>query len=832
MTDTHRQGGEGAGRIDAAALLATVDIVRVIEGYVPLTKSGAEFDACCPFHTEATPSFKVSPAKQIYHCFGCGAHGDAIGFLQEYRGVGFLEACRELGAEVPEAGGAVALRPPAAVRRDPLRPVKERSPWVPVHPAPAGAPEPPLAHVKRGLPERTWCYRDGEGRVLGYVFRFRTSDGGKETLPLCWARHAETGAEEWHWLAFAEPRPLYGLDRLQAAPEASVLLVEGEKCAEAAQAALDAAGAPIVAVTWPGGGKAVGKADWAPLAGRRVMTWADCDAKRVPLSKAEREALPDSAARLAAQAAKPLLPAAEQPGVRAMAQAREALAALDCALWDIAIPDPGAVADGWDVADALAEGMTPESLVEHLRTQAVRVPPPGALDEIPPGALGEEPPSPPTGACAGPGGYGGDDDDDWRALLLRRDGKLVDCRENVFLMLKHHPQWRGVLWADVFARKIVFRRPPPWPVEGEFGPGREWDESDTMRLGLWLAQRERLLVKPVENLTRAVAWVAADNRWHPVMEYLEALAWDGQPRGGSWLTDYLGVKASPYAALAGQLVLTGLVARIYRPGCQMRFMPILEGPQFRGKSSALRILGGRWFGDTIIDLHNKDVYQLIQGCWVYEVAELDSFNRSEVTRVKAFISSQSDRFRAPYEAAPKDQARQVVFFGSTNQDEYFKDPTGNTRFWPLRTEEEDRINLDGLVGNRDQLLAEAVHRFKAGERWHPTAEEQETLFEPEQAQREIGDPWQDLILRYLKSSSAHKVTVADILTDGLKIEPGRIDRARQQATSVGIVMKRLGWPKRRGSDAQRTWFYERPESWREVPAAPAMDAHGGDHVPF
>ena len=93
-------------------LLARVDIVQVIDRHVPLKKAGANFAACCPFHSEKTPSFTVSPTKQFYHCFGCGAHGTAIGFLMEYAGKPFPEAVEELardvGLEVPRLQSADA----------------------------------------------------------------------------------------------------------------------------------------------------------------------------------------------------------------------------------------------------------------------------------------------------------------------------------------------------------------------------------------------------------------------------------------------------------------------------------------------------------------------------------------------------------------------------------------------------------------------------------------------------------------------------------------------------------------------------------------------------
>src|SRR4051794_1231344 len=87
-------------------LLNRIDIVDVIERHLSLKKAGANYVACCPFHNEKTPSFSVSPSKQFYHCFGCGAHGNAIGFLMEYSGLAYPEAIRSLaetvGMAVPE----------------------------------------------------------------------------------------------------------------------------------------------------------------------------------------------------------------------------------------------------------------------------------------------------------------------------------------------------------------------------------------------------------------------------------------------------------------------------------------------------------------------------------------------------------------------------------------------------------------------------------------------------------------------------------------------------------------------------------------------------------
>ncbi len=103
-----------SGRIPTSfidELLVRVDIVDVIDSRVQLKKTGREYQACCPFHNEKTPSFTVSPDKQFYHCFGCGAHGSALGFLMEYEHLGFVEAVEELAAgasmEIPREAGQV-----------------------------------------------------------------------------------------------------------------------------------------------------------------------------------------------------------------------------------------------------------------------------------------------------------------------------------------------------------------------------------------------------------------------------------------------------------------------------------------------------------------------------------------------------------------------------------------------------------------------------------------------------------------------------------------------------------------------------------------------------
>ncbi|SMF94593.1 CHC2 zinc finger [Methylomagnum ishizawai] len=346
-------------RIDTRAVLAGVDIVEVVRRYLGdgLRRDGAEWAACCPFHTEATPSFKVNPAKQMYHCFGCGANGDAIKFVRDYERVGFRKAVEILGG-----GAFVPTSRPAASPAPPAR--KASGEWTPIVPADADAFAAKLNHGHRGTPEAVYTYRDQQGRLLGYTRRFRTSDGGKDVLPLTWARN-EAGERMWRDLSFPVPRPLYGLDRLAGGKP--VLIVEGEKCVDVASAQVET---DFVVVSWPGGGKAVDKADWSPLAGRIVAIWPDCDAKRVKLTREETAVGVDPLS-------KPLLPEAEQPGMKAARLIIARLHALEppAVVNLVAIPRPGDKPDGWDIADAIGEGLIGDALVAHIRKGSVYIAP-------------------------------------------------------------------------------------------------------------------------------------------------------------------------------------------------------------------------------------------------------------------------------------------------------------------------------------------------------------------------------------------------------------------------------------------------------------------------
>ena len=350
------------------------DIAGLIGSYVKLEKAGAEYKGLCPFHNEKTPSFSVSPAKQFYHCYGCGAHGDVFDFLIEHAGMRFRDAASALGARVDDGQPAASLPAPREMPPPPAEhsaaPDAEDGRYQRLEVAGEGMPAAPKVHFKLGQPSSVHPYYRADGAVYGYVYRFavRRPDGtvGKETWPVTpWL---DNGKPKWRWQAMADPRPLYGLHDLAEALErlpadqVTVLLVEGEKPVDAAKPALAAQGVTdVVVMSWPGGCKAAmrpDRNDWSPLAGLRVVQWPDCDSKRAKLTAEE-------AAAGVEQTSKPLLPEHEQPGVAAMDAIGQVLLGMGCTVSRVSIAPPGSIDDGWDIADAIDQ-LEPEEWLAML----------------------------------------------------------------------------------------------------------------------------------------------------------------------------------------------------------------------------------------------------------------------------------------------------------------------------------------------------------------------------------------------------------------------------------------------------------------------------------
>jgi predicted P-loop ATPase len=277
----------------------------------------------------------------------------------------------------------------------------------------------------------------------------------------------------------------------------------------------------------------------------------------------------------------------------------------------------------------------------------------------------------------------------WKARLLRTPRRVIKpILANAMVALREAPAWFGAFAYNEFSNDATLIAAPPWEMDPARWNPRAVTSHDDLLITEWL-QREGITVD-VGVAAQAVEAVAKDRLFHPVREYLDHLEWDGVPRLKTWLHDYLGTDDNSYTQSIGLCMMVAAVARIYDPGCKVDNVPIIEGAQGIGKSSALRILFDPWYTDEIADLGSKDAAMQARGVWLVELAELEAMSRPEASRAKAFVTRTTDRFRPPYGRRLVETPRTCVLWGTTNSETYLKDETGGRRFWPIRARKINR----------------------------------------------------------------------------------------------------------------------------------------------
>ncbi|MCH4548065.1 hypothetical protein MK632_20210 [Rhizobium changzhiense] len=294
-----------------------------------------------------------------------------------------------------------------------------------------------------------------------------------------------------------------------------------------------------------------------------------------------------------------------------------------------------------------------------------------------------------------------------------------------------------------------------------------------------------------ENVRDAVTQLCLEHTFHPIRQMLDGLVWDSIARLDRWLISYLGAEDSLLNEAIGRITLIAAVRRVRQSNVKFDTIPVLEGAQGSGKSSALRILAGPGYhsDNEILTLDTKAQMEAMEGVWIYELSELSGLNKAEVERMKAFASRDVDRARMSYARHSEARSRQTVFIGTTNENKYLKDRTGNRRFLPVKT---GRIDLDGLQRDRDQLWAEAAFRELQGESivlpaklWAAAAVEQEDRLED--------DPWLEKLAAVNGKAFGDETRVytADLLETVLSIPPER--QHQGHGKRIAGLMRTFGW---------------------------------------
>ena len=455
------------------------------------------------------------------------------------------------------------------------------------------------------------------------------------------------------------------------------------------------------------------------------------------------------------------------------------------------VPEPRGKPEGWDIADALAEGFTPPKIALYLKAQlepwsAKSVaeyrertrprpepePEPVAAPVVqlhpveqprPDNVLPFPKPKPPP--------------EDWDERLERDDhGKLKKkSPQNFWVLIASHVTLAGVFAWNSFDRNIYLKKRPPWEPESRPFKPRVLNNMDFPALRSHL--EHECEVTPAQNeILPAVLLASNQLAFNPVLEYFDGLKWDGegrvQGRGREpWLTEYMGAANTEINAAYGMRWLISCVARAYQPGCKADCMLILEGRQGVGKSSVFNALAeidgsGRYFTDSLRDFVSKDSKQLLNGKLIVEIPELSAYrNTHDVAAVKMWLSCLIDDYRPPYGHVPETFPRTCVFAGTVNPGGagYLNDPTGERRFWPVAV---TKIDVDRVRQDRDQLWAEAVHLYRADER-HYLTEAEETMSETVTRKRQHRDAYHSVIISFLRGHET--TTVPYILEHALEL---------------------------------------------------------------
>lgn len=684
--------------------------------------------------------------------------GDLISLYAAIEGITQVESANQLSQKISFTSNNHA-------------PARQEEPEITMPPAGTEVPDAMsrFQHIRFGRPKHVWFYRNGEGRLLFCVARYDI-DGDKQFIPWSWC------AGRWIAKGWAAPRPLYGLDRLSRMVGKPVLICEGEKAADAAQKIV---GDVYAVISWPNGSKAAGKCDWSPVHGRRVLLWPDAD---LPGRKAAQEIA--------------LLLQPHCPEVK-MLEPEEG--------------DGDEKHDGWDAADALAEGWNFEQLVAWARPRASIFKWTDPNSQLIHDAAKASPirieavAQVPQAIAAVQVNIETSDKDNlpdsvyaiWDELGIARNqqGSPIMNADNVLRVFEKLNRFKDFIWFDTFHQKYFTRTPS--------GGAREWSDDDDLSVMAFFQRDLGLSRMSDDFISKAIRIHGRRHQRNEPHDWMETLKWDGIERLEHFFVECFGVEDTDYTRAAAKNWWISMVARIYHPGSKVDNMVILEGGQGKFKSTALGVIGGKWYTESHESVTSKDFYLLMQGKLIVEISELDAFSKAEVNTIKKVITCQTDRYRPPYSRSSQDFPRQCVFVGTTNEEAYLRDHTGARRFWPVRIHE---IKLELIRSQRDQLFAEAVHRYKASERWWEMP--LESTKANQEARRQV-DEWESVISTY--TAGKFQIMTSDIATDCLRIDIGRLDHQTQRR--IGTILRTLGWSKKNSRYSGRVVkIWERPET--------------------
>lgn len=270
-----------------------------------------------------------------------------------------------------------------------------------------------------------------------------------------------------------------------------------------------------------------------------------------------------------------------------------------------------------------------------------------------------------------------------------------------------------------------------------------------------------------DELKHCIKYVGKRDEFDTAQVWLNALEWDGVPRIGKFLHQYLGTKGSEYTRAVSKYVWTALAGRILKPGVKADMVPVLVGAQGRRKSTAIAALVPDLEGQFCeINFHESDenIARKLRGVLTVEIAELQGLGTKEEESIKAFLTRSQEKWVPKYQEFATEYPRRCVFFGTTNNQHFLADTTRNRRWLPF---EIGQIDIEKIKQDRDLLWAEGAHVFKSG---GVSFKDAEKLAVEEHQKFMVSHPWQDHIASWLASPSSD---FEDLESDELKVNADR-----------------------------------------------------------
>lgn len=327
-------------------------------------------------------------------------------------------------------------------------------------------------------------------------------------------------------------------------------------------------------------------------------------------------------------------------------------------------------------------------------------------------------------------------------------GEYDNSANNLNIIIQHDQFLKDVFKLNIFDNKRYVTRSLPWRKVDTVEPLRDVDYSGVRNYiecvyGIVSSQK----------VDDALALEFEKKKFHPIREYICAQKWDGIPRVNTLLIDYFGAEDNAYTRAAIRKTLVAAVARVFEPGIKFDTALILVGEQGTYKSTFVKKLGMEWFSDTFTTVQGKESFEQIQGAWLIEMAELSGLKKAEVESIKHYISKREDMFRPAYGRTVETYKRQCVFFGTTNNKDFLRDPTGNRRFMPIDVRPEyatKSVNDDLTQDEINQIWAEAYQLYLAKEPLYLVGDE-DMIAKIEQHKHSEADERKGIIEEYLNT---------------------------------------------------------------------------------